>query len=291
MAHAFAVLGRFRIVSAALVPAVTLLLATAGCQTGHRPSDPIPPPLEQTRSASRGRNPMPGVHSTPAFQRVRERYATKDYAGTIRLLDDLIASPSLSEADHTFLERQKAICQQGWSGTGPKTSVAASTTASTSASHPTVPTKTVASISSSDCGPRALLLVCDTLQVPASLRQLTKVAGTTKEGTTLAGLEKAAKSVGLQATGVQMDRDALKHLTQSAVAWLDGNHYVAVLAVDGDTATIHDPNDKETKQITTSDLLIRSGGILLTLSPTSVAFVPTEETRANIPKGTTPKGG
>lgn len=99
----------------------------------------------------------------------------------------------------------------------------------------------------------------------ASLPALTRVAGTTPEGTTLAGLQKAAASLGLVAAGVQMDKDALANLSRPALAWVDGNHYLTVLRVKGDTATIHDPNQPQKEEVPLSDLLGRSGGVLLTL--------------------------
>lgn len=72
-----------------------------------------------------------------------------------------------------------------------------------------------------------------------------------------------------------MDRDALARLSTPAIAWVNGNHFVAVLSVrrrliDGvPVATIHDPNNlnqnaKEDRP--QSELLTRSGGILLTLT-------------------------
>lgn len=121
--------------------------------------------------------------------------------------------------------------------------------------------------SPADCGPRALLLACHELDAPTSVAVLTRAAGTTAAGTTLVGLQKAATSVGLKATGVQVDRDALAALSHPAIAWVDGSHYVAVLGVNGDTATIHDPNKERKENVPLSDLLGRSGGVLLTLAP------------------------
>ena len=79
------------------------------------------------------------------------------------------------------------------------------------------------------------------------------------------------KSIGLKAEGVQMDRDALARLDTPAVAWWEGNHFVAVLKVsqsawDGaQNAMIHDPNEKEAKSVPLDKLLAQSGGILLVL--------------------------
>jgi ABC-type bacteriocin/lantibiotic exporter with double-glycine peptidase domain len=103
------------------------------------------------------------------------------------------------------------------------------------------------------------------MDVPATLQELTRAAGTTPQGTTLAGLARAAKRHGLKASGVQMDLPALANLSSPAIAWMDGSHYVAVLRVNGDTATIHDPNKPGKEDLPLRDLLGRSGGILLTL--------------------------
>ena len=120
-----------------------------------------------------------------------------------------------------------------------------------------------------DCGPRALLLVCQKLGIEASLPELRQAAGTNKQGTSLEGLAKAAKQVGLQAEGVQMSREALQDLDTVAIGWTDRNHYVAVLRVSGRgdeaTATIHDPNQPEEETISLEKLLQRSNGYLLLL--------------------------
>ena len=48
--------------------------------------------------------------------------------------------------------------------------------------------------------------------------------------------------------------------------WVDGDHFIAVLKVDRETATVHDPNKLEAEQIETDALLRRSGGILLKIA-------------------------
>jgi ABC-type bacteriocin/lantibiotic exporter with double-glycine peptidase domain len=102
--------------------------------------------------------------------------------------------------------------------------------------------------------------------VPATLEELRNVAGTTEQGTSLAGLAKAARVKGLKAKGVQMDRNALSNLSHPAIAWTDSNHFVAVLAVNGDRATVRDPNQEGKEEVSVNELLGRCGGVLLTLS-------------------------
>ena len=114
--------------------------------------------------------------------------------------------------------------------------------------------------------------MCEKLGVPASLEALRETAGKTPEGgTSLEWLARAARARGLNATGVQVDRDALRNLRQPALAWADGEHFLAVLAVEGDPygpsgrATVHDPNHEGEESLTIDELLRRSGGILLLL--------------------------
>jgi ABC-type bacteriocin/lantibiotic exporter with double-glycine peptidase domain len=114
-----------------------------------------------------------------------------------------------------------------------------------------------------DCGPRALLIVCYHLGIPARIEILRKYAGTTARGTTLLGLQKAAEAYGLHATGVQVTGAAISQVTGPAVAWFDGDHYVALLATHGGQAIIHDPNKRREEVISTDDLLRRSDGYML----------------------------
>ena len=126
-------------------------------------------------------------------------------------------------------------------------------------------------VGSGDCGPRALAIAAKELRVKADLAGLTKACNTTADGTTLEGLMKGAKSIGLNATGVQVDRDALAQLPTPAIAWWEGNHFVAVLKISENaftgevSALIHDPNQIKPGNVKLADLLAKSGGIILTL--------------------------
>jgi ABC-type bacteriocin/lantibiotic exporter with double-glycine peptidase domain len=120
-----------------------------------------------------------------------------------------------------------------------------------------------------------LLLVAQQIGIPhpPSLADLTRIAGVQQDGASMAGMVAAAKAMGLHATGVQMDAEALANLANlhtPALAWVDGNHYVAVLNVTTDivgvtSARIHDPNKADAETMTIPELLRRSGGVLLLL--------------------------
>jgi ABC-type bacteriocin/lantibiotic exporter with double-glycine peptidase domain len=121
-----------------------------------------------------------------------------------------------------------------------------------------------------DCGPSALLLVCQRLDVKTSLERLRQTAGTTERGTSLEGLAKAAKAVGLKAEGVQVNREGWNEVQMPALAWVNRNHYVAVLELMGEgeeaIAVIHDPNEQKEKTIAREQLLRLCGGYLLLLN-------------------------
>ena len=244
--------------------ATLALVPLAGCV----PASVVPP-------ASVGRTGHAGtstIAASPAYRQAAAAFARRDFAGAEKQLRALRADPALPIADATFLDRQIALCRVGAGGG----SISVTTSAPVVATARPV---AQAQASRADCGPRALLLAARAT-FPArplpSLAALCQSAGTTTEGTRLAGLARVAPRVGFAASGVQMDRDALARLHHPALAWVDGNHFVAVLAVHNrhagviggeDTATIHDPNQQREEEIPLTRLLRRSGGVLLTLTP------------------------
>ena len=92
---------------------------------------------------------------------------------------------------------------------------------------------------------------------------------TTSVGTSLAGLANAAKFVGLKAEGVQVSREALPDQDMPAVAYVNSNHFIAVLSTQGQgergTAVIHDPNNVGEETIPQERLLRLCSGYLLLL--------------------------
>jgi ATP-binding cassette subfamily B protein len=120
-------------------------------------------------------------------------------------------------------------------------------------------------VDSGDCGPRALQIGLQKLGIRADLERLRKVAGTGRRGTNLAGLEKAAAAYGIRAEGIQVNAAALRKTTPPAVAWVNGNHYLAVLEIEGDSVTVRDPNKEKEEVMEADEVIRRSGGVLLTL--------------------------
>ena len=100
----------------------------------------------------------------------------------------------------------------------------------------------------------------------ADLGELCRQAGTPAKGTTMAGLAAAARAHGFVAKGVQVDPQALSQLDRPALAWVEADHYLAVLSVRDGQATIHDPNTNREEVIPARELWSRCGGVLLTLA-------------------------
>ena len=105
-----------------------------------------------------------------------------------------------------------------------------------------------------------------------TLAQLTRMAGTVPgKGTTLQGLAKAAASLGLHPQGVQVSRAALASLPTPAIAWINGNHYAALLSLKGDKATLYDPNLPAPSILSIDALLRHTSGYFLLLKRASHA--------------------
>ena len=203
------------------------------------------------------------VRSLPEYQKAAALFARGDKAGAKLALEALLKTPNLSATDTAFLRTQVGII--------------APLTPASRGDNKEVPLTCPAgrgpggSFGLGNCGPRALLLAAGEIGVKSDIATLAKAAGTDADGTSLEGLVKAAKSIGLKAEGVQVDRDALRQLSTPLIAWWEGNHFVAVLKISENaftgevSALIHDPNEKEAKSLPLDKLLAQSGGILLVL--------------------------
>ena len=192
------------------------------------------------------------VQTDPLYQAAAQDYSRRRYSDALSLLNTLGKAPTYQHnpAAQQFLLRQTRICRRAL---GLKDIPAPAALLASSPPR------------QADCGPRALLLVCRNNGIPAQLSVLKRQAGTTANGTTLLGLAAAARQNGWKASGVQMDARALSQLSRPALAWVDGDHYVAVLRVQDGLATIQDPNLPHAEALPTAQLWSRCAGILLTL--------------------------
>jgi len=233
-----------------LLPAAILI---SGCS--HSPNSYFGASSWQAAKAAPAGG-VSGVQNNPAYREAVQEYARHDFREALRLLDTLSRQPHLAHDTpaQDFLAYQQLLCRHALN---PR--VALNQRSLPSPVHPNV-------IWQADCGPRALLFLCQNAGIRADLAALRRQAGTTPQGTTMQGLAEAAQQHGLKASGVQMDPQALSQLSQPALAWVDGDHYIAVLSVRDGQATVHDPNQDEDQVVPVNQLWSRCGGILLTLS-------------------------
>lgn len=206
------------------------------------------------------------VHTFPLYQQAETACKAQRYKQAAELLQRLATLPELTADERAFVTRQQALCRKD-------AGLPALSNASIHERKPSVRTIATSSpaVSSADvnCGPRALLLVCQQLGIRTSIDELSRQAGTNAQGTSLEGLAMAAKAVGLKAEGVQVSREALPNQPLPAIAYVNGNHFIVVRKLEGSgenaTATIHDPNAAGGETISQERLLRLCSGYLLLL--------------------------
>lgn len=230
---------------------VCSVLALTGC---HSPSSPS---VNQTVSSQTSLT----VQQDPAYKNAVAQFSRRDFPGALANIDVLLSKPQYLQAssNHNFLLHQQAICRHAIDPYIPAEIALVSPL-------PSLPVHVPLTAAQADCGPRALLLLCPQFGIHTNIVSLRQMAGTTPKGTTMAGLAHAAILLGLKAKGVQVDKQALTQASLPAIAWYDSNHYVNLLSVSDEQATIRDPNRSKEEAISTNELLGRSSGILLTLS-------------------------
>ena len=237
------------------------LLLLTGCRSGTPPPAAVPVANRTTASV---RFSDAHVRSLPLFHEAETDCSVKQFRAAADKLARLATDKSLTPPERDFCLEQRNLCLKDAGLPAPPFAPSPSSV-STKLHAPHKPL----SPEEANCGPRALLLVGESIGVKASLPALQKAAGTTGNGTTFAGLQRAAASLGLKTEGVQMSREALATLDTPAIAWVNENHYLAVLRVQGDgetkTALVHDPNEPHEKTISQEALLRASSGYLLLL--------------------------
>ncbi len=209
-------------------------------------------------------SPVAIVQSSELYHQAQEACKVSHYRHAADLLAKLAKQPGLTADERSFAVQQENLCLKD----ARLPTVPDKTKASSSTEHSIPNTRYPTTNALPDCGPRALAIVCGQLGVTADAASLSKAAGMTKDGTTLEGLAKAAKSVGLKAEGVQAGREGLTKMNTPALAWFHRNHFVALLSLHGEpgdagTATIRDPNEKSESTISQEMFLRQSSGYLL----------------------------
>lgn len=125
----------------------------------------------------------------------------------------------------------------------------------------------------SDCGAACLASIAACYGNPLSVARVRQLAGTTIDGTSMYGLQKAATKIGFDATGIRADDSCLNKLPLPAIAHVIRkgglHHYVVLYGTGKKRYKIMDPADGTIRRIKRDDFLDEWSGILLTLTPTA----------------------
>lgn len=193
------------------------------------------------------------VQSLPEYKAAEAACQRKEFRKAAELLERLSKTATLSPQEVAFCEQQRKICLRDAGLLPPEPRLVA----------PSRPP------SNANCGPLALLKACERLGTSSTLEEVRRLAGTNEKGTTMKGLEKAAKALGLKAEGVQVSRQALAEVAAPAIAWVNEDHYVAVIGLSGSekngTATVYDPNTQSEEMMAQDKLMRSCSGYLLLL--------------------------
>ena len=81
------------------------------------------------------------------------------------------------------------------------------------------------------CGPAALAAVCRHYGIPATEAEVARLAGTTAQGTSMLGLQAAARAKGLSAEGVQMTVGTLPHAPCPCILFFHPGHFAVLTGV------------------------------------------------------------
>jgi ATP-binding cassette subfamily B protein len=122
-----------------------------------------------------------------------------------------------------------------------------------------------------DCGPACLAMVAAFHGRQHSIAAIGELAGTDRQGTSLAGLVQAGKAIGFEARGVRATADALDRVDLPAIAhWSEGgrHHFVVVYRLRGKSVTVGDPANG-IRNLSRREFLDSWTGILVLLHPTA----------------------
>ncbi len=236
------------------VGTIVVLVAFSGCRSHKEAVNPASTPASPVSYRA---SATKTIASDSEYKRAIEFFQRGDVLPARVVIDKLLLRPGLSDSDKKFLIFQQSLCNHALDPKLPDP-------------HAPPPSPTTApkrlTSEQADCGPRALGFVLQKLGIPSEISRLRKSAGTTGYGTTMEGLRSASTKLGLKAEGVQMDREALLKYDGQAVAWVEGDHYIAILGRHGDSFAVRDPNLSKEETISVDEVLRRSGGVMLKIS-------------------------
>jgi hypothetical protein len=99
------------------------------------------------------------------------------------------------------------------------------------------------------CGPKTIAYLLPQLgKPPRDYKEIAKLAGTRDEGTTLLGMCKALKTLGVAPVAYKLNRQDLERANLPVIL-LQQDHYVALTKIEGEEATIYDTRFNEERQM------------------------------------------
>jgi hypothetical protein len=93
------------------------------------------------------------------------------------------------------------------------------------------------------CGPKCLERLLKDTKEAKDYKALAKLCKTSDDGTTMEGLKEGAEACGLKPVGLELNAKDFALLTKPAI-WLQMDHYVAVLKIEGGKMLTYDPRFK-----------------------------------------------
>ncbi len=91
------------------------------------------------------------------------------------------------------------------------------------------------------CGPKVIAYILEKQgKEKPDYKEIAKLCGTTGDGTTLEGMRKGIRALGLESFGYELNREDFLKLKAPAIL-LRGDHYVALVSLTADYAVVYDP--------------------------------------------------
>jgi predicted double-glycine peptidase len=120
------------------------------------------------------------------------------------------------------------------------------------------------------CGPAALAAVCRYYGIAATEEEVAHASGTTDDGTSMLGLQRAAEQYGLTTVGRQVALPDLRHLPLPCILYFHPGHFAVLTGFDGDRYLLADPRSGQ-QSWTAGRLAHYWRGELLVVGPAETA--------------------
>jgi ABC-type bacteriocin/lantibiotic exporter with double-glycine peptidase domain len=104
-------------------------------------------------------------------------------------------------------------------------------------------------LETSVCGPKTIEYLLTRLGRPAKgYKDIAKLCGTTDAGTTIEGLRKGLRALGVDSYAYKLNRRDLEGAPMPAIL-LEGDHFVALLKIEGGQALVYDSRYRAEREI------------------------------------------